>query len=82
MRLSEAWLREWVNPDLKTQGIADCLTMAGLEVDSVEAVSPDLINIVVGDIVEAEPHPDADRLQVCQVAISAKKTVTDCLWCQ
>ena len=73
MRLSEAWLREWVNPNLKTQGIADCLTMAGLEVDSVEPVSPDLTNIVVGEIVEAQPHPDADRLQVCQVAISAKK---------
>ncbi|MBE9516694.1 MAG: phenylalanine--tRNA ligase subunit beta [Proteobacteria bacterium] len=73
MRLSEAWLREWVNPDLKTQGVADCLTMAGLEVDSIEPVSPDLVNIVVGEIVEAAPHPDADRLQVCQVAVSAKK---------
>lgn len=73
MKLSEAWLREWVNPSLKTQGIANCLTMAGLEVDSIEPVSPELLNIVVGEIVEAEPHPDADRLQVCQVLVSAKK---------
>ncbi|MDH5634027.1 MAG: phenylalanine--tRNA ligase subunit beta [Gammaproteobacteria bacterium] len=73
MRISESWLREWVDPELKTQGIADCLTMAGLEVDGIEPVSPDLVNIVVGQIVKAGPHPEADRLQVCQVLVGNKK---------
>lgn len=66
MRLSESWLREWVNPSIDTQTLADQLTLAGLEVDAIEAVA-DFTGVVVGEIVACEQHPDADKLRVCQV---------------
>jgi len=67
MKFSEQWLREWVNPDISTTDLAEQLTMAGLEVDAVEPVAPYFNNIVVGEVLSVEPHPDADRLRVCQV---------------
>ena len=67
MIVSEKWLREWVNPDLDTAALAHCLTMAGLEVDSVTPVGEGLSGVVVAEIVSAEQHPDADKLRVCQV---------------
>ena len=68
MRISENWLREWVDPDLDTEGLAETLTMAGLEVDSVEPAAPPFEGIVVAEVLSAEPHPDADKLRVCQVS--------------
>ncbi|WP_086932427.1 phenylalanine--tRNA ligase subunit beta [Agarilytica rhodophyticola] len=68
MKISEAWLREWVNPEISTQELVDQITMAGLEVDSVEAVAGEFSNVVVGEILSAEQHPDADKLKVCRVA--------------
>ena len=68
MKLSESWLREWVNPELTTQELADQITMAGLEVDAIEAVAAEFSGVVVGEIVSVEPHPDADKLRVCQVS--------------
>ncbi|MCK7597084.1 phenylalanine--tRNA ligase subunit beta [Microbulbifer sp. CAU 1566] len=67
MKFSNAWLREWVNPDLTAQQLADQITMAGLEVDSVEPVAGEFSGVVVGEIVACEQHPDADKLRVCQV---------------
>ena len=68
MKFSEAWLREWVDPQLSTQQLVDQLTMAGLEVDATEPVAGEFSGVVVGQIVSLEPHPDADKLRVCQVA--------------
>jgi phenylalanyl-tRNA synthetase beta chain len=68
MKFSEAWLREWVNPKLDTQQLADQLTMAGLEVDSVEPVAAGFAGVVVAEVLSVETHPDADKLRVCQVA--------------
>ncbi len=68
MKLSESWLREWVNPDISTDELVAQLTMAGLEVDAVEPVAGEFSGVVVGEIVSVEPHPDADKLRVCQVA--------------
>ncbi|HEY5720268.1 MAG TPA: phenylalanine--tRNA ligase subunit beta [Gammaproteobacteria bacterium] len=68
MKFSEKWLREWVDPKVATGELCAQLTMAGLEVDSVEAVAPPLDGVVVGELVEVNAHPDADRLRVCQVA--------------
>ncbi|MCO1335975.1 phenylalanine--tRNA ligase subunit beta [Microbulbifer sp. OS29] len=68
MKLSNSWLREWVNPELTTQELADQITMAGLEVDGVEKVAGDFSGVVVGEIVACEQHPDADKLRVCKVA--------------
>ncbi len=68
MKFSEAWLREFVNPDLSTQELVDQLTMAGLEVDGFEPVAADFDKVVVGEILEVNPHPDADKLVVCKVS--------------
>ncbi|MCG5529919.1 phenylalanine--tRNA ligase subunit beta [Halorhodospira halochloris] len=69
MRVSEQWLRELVNPPLSSQELAQALTMAGLEVDSVEPAAPQFQGIVIGEITSCAAHPDADNLQVCQVRI-------------
>ncbi|MCW8885049.1 MAG: phenylalanine--tRNA ligase subunit beta [Motiliproteus sp.] len=67
MKLSEAWLREWVNPELSTADLVEQITMAGLEVDGVEAVAGEFSGVVVGEILTREQHPDADKLSVCMV---------------
>ncbi|WP_323844640.1 phenylalanine--tRNA ligase subunit beta [Microbulbifer magnicolonia] len=68
MKFSNSWLREWVNPQLTAQELADQITMAGLEVDGVEKVAGEFSGVVVGEIVACEQHPDADKLRVCKVA--------------
>ena len=69
MQFPESWLREYCNPNLTTQQLADTLTMAGLEVEELDPVAPPFTGIVVGEIKEAVQHPDADRLRVCQVDV-------------
>ncbi len=68
MKISESWLREWVQPALATSELVEQITMAGLEVDSVEPVAGVFSGVVVGEIVEIAQHPDADKLRVCKVA--------------
>ena len=68
MKFSEAWLRQWVNPELKRDALLQQLTMAGLEVDGVESAAKEFSGVVVGRIESAEQHPDADKLRVCQVS--------------
>jgi phenylalanyl-tRNA synthetase beta chain len=68
MKISEAWLREWVNPPISTDELIRLITMAGLEVDSCEAASSEFTGIVVGEVLSAERHPDADKLSLCQVS--------------
>lgn len=67
MKISENWLREWVNPDLSSAQLVDQLTMAGLEVDAVESAAPDLAKVVVAEVLSCVQHPDAERLKICQV---------------
>jgi phenylalanyl-tRNA synthetase beta chain len=69
MQFPESWLREFCNPPLSTQQLADTLTMAGLEVEDLKPVAPPFKNIVVGEIKEAVQHPNADKLRVCQVDV-------------
>lgn len=69
MQISEAWLREYVNPAITTEQLVEQLTMAGLEVDSVTPAAAAFTGVVVGEVIAMEPHPDADRLRVCQVAV-------------
>ncbi len=69
MQFPESWLREFCNPPLTTQQIADTLTMGGLEVEDLRPVAPPFTRIVVGEIREAVQHPNADRLRVCQVDV-------------
>ncbi|MFT6113393.1 MAG: phenylalanyl-tRNA synthetase beta chain [Oleispira sp.] len=67
MQFSELWLREWANPALETQELVDQITMAGLEVDAIEAAAGEFSGICVAQIVSFEQHPDADKLNVCKV---------------
>lgn len=76
MKFSEQWLREWVNPDISTAELAAQLTMAGLEVDALDPVAPFFSGVVVGDVLEVMPHPAADRLRVCQVAVGGERPLT------
>ena len=71
MQFPESWLREFCSPPLSTQELADTLTMAGLEVEELAPVAPPFTKIVVGEIKKVEPHPNADRLRLCQVDVGA-----------
>ena len=71
MQFPESWLREFCNPPLNTTELADLLTMAGLEVEALAPAAPPFSRVVVGEIVEAEQHPNADRLRVCWVDAGA-----------
>ena len=68
MLLSEAWLREWANPELSTEQLCHQITMAGLEVDGVEPAAADFSGVVVAEVLSVEQHPDADKLSVCLVS--------------
>jgi len=67
MKFSEQWLRSWANPDISIQDMCDQLTMAGLEVDGVEPAAGDFTEVYVARVESLEKHPDADKLNVCQV---------------
>ncbi|GFO71602.1 phenylalanyl-tRNA synthetase beta chain [Bathymodiolus japonicus methanotrophic gill symbiont] len=69
MQFSEAWLRELVNPALDTQALVEQITMAGLEVDSVNPAAADFSGVVVGQVVSVVAHPDADKLRICKVEV-------------
>src|ERR1700752_3652919 len=68
MRVPIEWLHEYCAPALSTFELADRLAMTGTEVERVEAHGVTALqHFVVGKVVEADQHPDADRLRVCQV---------------
>ncbi len=67
MKFSENWLRELVEINADRAELAHALTMAGLEVEELTPLGEDLAGVVVAEIIAAEKHPEADRLQVCQV---------------
>jgi phenylalanyl-tRNA synthetase beta chain len=67
MQFSENWLRTMVNPNMTSDELAHLLTMSGLEVEEVEPVAPPFSNVVVAKVLEIARHPNADRLNVCQV---------------
>jgi len=69
MQFSEYWLRTMVDPTLTSAELSHLLTMSGLEVEEVEPVAPPFSNVVVAEVVEVVRHPNADRLNVCQVDV-------------
>ena len=71
MQFPESWLREFCNPPLNTAELADLLTMAGMEVEDLRLAAPPFTGVVVGEVLSVERHPDADRLNVCQVDVGA-----------
>ena len=76
MKFSENWLRTWVNPALSSDELEHALTMAGLEVEGLEAVAPAFNNVVVAEVLEVVKHPNADRLNVCQVNVGEGQPLT------
>ncbi|MFW8589794.1 phenylalanine--tRNA ligase subunit beta [Glaciecola sp. 2405UD65-10] len=73
MKFSESWLREWVNPSVDTNELSEQLSMAGLEVDGIESVAGDFSGVLIGEVVECGPHPDADKLQVTKVNVGGEE---------
>jgi len=69
MKFSENWLRTFVNPNCTREDLAYLLTMAGVEVETIEPVAAPFDQVVVGEVLHIEKHPDADRLTVCQVNV-------------
>ena len=69
MQFPESWLREFCNPEITTERLADTLTMAGLEVENTRTVAPPFSGVVVAEIKSVAAHPKADRLRVCQVDV-------------
>jgi phenylalanyl-tRNA synthetase beta chain len=69
MQFSENWLRSMVDPKMTSDELSHLLTMSGLEVEEVEAVAPPFSNVVVAEVKEVAKHPNADRLNVCQVDV-------------
>ena len=67
MKVSELWLREWVNPSLTGPQLVAQLTMAGLEVDSRHPVAGEFDHVVVASVINTKPHPQADKLTLCEV---------------
>lgn len=73
MKFSELWLREWVNPAIDSDALANQITMAGLEVDGVEPVAGSFHGVVVGEVVECAQHPNADKLRVTKVNVGGDR---------
>ncbi|USE34914.1 phenylalanine--tRNA ligase subunit beta [Endozoicomonas sp. SCSIO W0465] len=78
MKFSEKWLRQWVNIEVDTRELVDKITMAGLEVDEVEAVAGEFTGVIIGKIIACEQHPDADKLRVTQVSTGSESFQVVC----
>lgn len=75
MQFPESWLRTLVNPEITTDELSHRLTMAGLEVEETNPVAPAFTGVIVARIISAEPHPNADKLRVCQVDAGSGATL-------
>lgn len=73
MKLSELWLREWVDPAISSEALSEQLTMSGLEIENLKPVSGQFQGVLVGEIVECLQHPNADKLLLTKVNIGAKQ---------
>jgi phenylalanyl-tRNA synthetase beta chain len=78
MRISYLWLKDFVDFTLTPSELADLLTMAGLEVEAVEPVGPELEGIIVGQVLEVRPHPNADKLTLCRVDLGGRTIEVVC----
>jgi phenylalanyl-tRNA synthetase beta chain len=75
MQFPESWLREFCNPPISSEALAHTLTMAGLEVEEARPAAPPFHGVVVGEVLAIKRHPNADRLNVCQVDAGTGKTL-------
>ncbi|MDF7800850.1 phenylalanine--tRNA ligase subunit beta [Pontiellaceae bacterium B1224] len=75
MKVPVSWLKEYVDFEDTIEGLSDKLTFAGLEVEAIEKIGSDFPGVVVGEILEIEPHPGADKLRLCTVEYGAEETM-------
>ena len=78
MEISENWLREWADPAIDSDTLVSQLTMAGLEVEGLRRAAPKLTDVVVAEVVAIKKHPDADKLNVCQVSDGTESYTVVC----
>jgi len=78
MRITIDWLRDFVEIEQSPKALAERLTLAGLEVESVEPVAADFAGVVVAEILERRPHPNADRLSLCRVSDGTRELEIVC----
>jgi phenylalanyl-tRNA synthetase beta chain len=76
MQFPESWLREFCNPPITTAELAELLTMSGMEVEETRPAAPPFRGVVVGRVIAVERHPNADRLNVCQVDAGTGATLS------
>jgi phenylalanyl-tRNA synthetase beta chain len=76
MKFSELWLRSFVDPALSTEELAHALTMAGLEVETLEPAAAPCSGVVVAEVLEVARHPNADRLSLCKVNVGAPEPLS------
>ena len=69
MLVSLKWLKDYVDIDISVKELSDRLTMAGLEVDAIREISPGFNGVVVAQVLSVQPHPNADKLSLCEVSI-------------
>jgi phenylalanyl-tRNA synthetase beta chain len=78
MKISLKWLRDYVDIKLAPKELADKLTMAGLEVRAIETVGGAWDNVVIGEVIALNPHPNADRLKLATVDLGTEQVTTVC----
>ena len=76
MQFPESWLREFCNPPLSSEALAELLTMSGMEVEEARPAAPPFTQVVVAEVLAVERHPNADRLNVCQVDAGTGETLS------
>ena len=76
MQVSIQWLKDYIDFDETPEQLADLLTMAGIPVENVVRADEGLEKVVTGKLMEVEPHPDSDHLQICKVDVGEKEPLT------
>ncbi|OPX41138.1 MAG: phenylalanine--tRNA ligase subunit beta [Desulfobacteraceae bacterium 4484_190.3] len=78
MQISLRWLRDYIDVELSPEALADKLTMVGLEVDSINEISPGFSDVVVAKILSIKPHPNSEKLSLCQVTTGSETLPVVC----
>ncbi len=78
MLVSLRWLKDYVDITLSPKELADRLTMAGLEVDAIQEIAPGFSGVVVCKVVSVSPHPNADKLHLCEVSTGVRSCPVVC----
>ena len=75
MKVPYSWLADWVDIPWDAAELGSRLTLAGFELDGLEPAAPEFSGVVVAEILSAERHPQADKLQVCQVSVGSGEPI-------